>query len=197
MDSNWPGTIIAILALGSTLTLALVSRHDSRARERLQFEREDAKSEADHMRSQRVLERASVLKLVDIFTNARRVAERPEEEDPEGTEWDEDFPHSWEDSYNAAMRESELVTDEEFRGVFQDCTRSIISSWGLSRAGGGPSQLIARDSAALGFVVAGYWLRNEPICTDAKERIDALRKVIQAADEMWEAQSLKSPGEQP
>jgi hypothetical protein len=196
MDSSWASAAVAAIAVGSTLTIALVNRHDSRSRERLQFQREDAKDEAERSRAQRAVERDSVLKLSDIFTEARRVAERPEEEDPEGMDWDDAFPESWEGSYNAAMRESELVTDKEFREVFQDCTTSIISSWSLSRAGGGPSRRIARDTAALGFVVAGYWLRNEPIGPDARVRIDTLRKLTEAADEIWESQNAKSTGEE-
>ena len=70
-----------------------------------------------------------MMKLSDIFANARRLAERPAEEDPLGMDWEDDFAHSWELSYYSAMRESELVSDREFREVFQECIQAIISSW--------------------------------------------------------------------
>ncbi len=197
MDSNWISAIVAILALGSTLTLALVNRHDAAARERSQFAREDAKEKAEEQRAQRAVERESVLTLSGIFADTRRWAERPEEEDPDGMDWDEDFPPSWESSYDRAMRASELVSDKEFRDVFQECTQAIISNWSLSRAGGGPGRLIARETADLGFKVAGSWLRNEATDSDSREQIVVLRNRIRAADEMWEANALRSAGEEP
>jgi hypothetical protein len=197
MDLNWVSAIIATLAVGSTLTLALLNRHDSIAREKLQRSREDAKEDAAQTHAQRALERDSVLKLSGIFANVRRLADRDPDDDPPGSEWDEAFPDSWNEHYYTAMQESELVSGQTFRDVFQECTQAILWCGGLARVPNALSgRQIARDTAALGFVVAGFWLREEEIGPDSQSRIRQLRKLLKDADEMWEARRLRSPGDE-
>ena len=198
MDSSWLTAIVGVLGIAATLTLALLSRRDSARREKRQFDREDQRDAADRVRSRRELERESVMKLSDIFANARSLAERPVEEDPPGMDWEDDFAHSWELSYYSAMRESELVSDREFREVFQECIQAIISSWIVSSVpGAGGARRFARDTAALGFVATGCWLRDEKLDTDTRERFKAVQSMTKEAEQILEETSLKSPGEEP
>ena len=198
LDTSWTTAVVAVLGTGATLTLALLNRRDSARREKLQLDREDAKEAGERVRAQRTLERASVMKLSDIFADARRLSDRPPEEDPPGMDWDEEFPTSWEPAYYSAMRESELVSNQEFREVFQECAQAILWCSGLSQVPkAGPARRIARDTASLGFVVAGSWLRDEAVSSDAKVRFKALQALVKDAEEIWDERSLKSPGEEP
>ena len=198
LDASWVTAFVAVFGIGSTLTLSILDRRASAARERRQLEREEAKEKSDHRRAQRALERESVMRLSEVFLTTRQFADQDPDEFSDAFDWDENFPESWRPKYYAIMRDSEIVSDEAFRDIFQDCAQAIYWCGGLTQiAGAGSGQRIARDNASLGFVVAGSWLREEAIGEDSAKRVKQVHTLLSDYDEMWKARQLKSHGEEP
>lgn len=190
MDLSWIATCVAALAgLAGTLTIAIRADRREQGREARQEAIDTARTQAEATSARRNVENEYVLRLSDVFLAARRSADRatnPFEPEPD---FAEAFPESWEDSYYASMKDAEQVSDARTRYIFQDCIQGIYWCGGLEQqAGWGNAREIVRNTGAVGFVVAGFWLRGETIDSDASARAKSVKKMLASCEDFIDMQ---------
>ena len=190
MDFAWIAT--AVTAIAGAITAIWISRNTEKAaaaREERALRREREKDEAAERKQRREKERESVIRLSALFLEARRTAESWSERGETPPPFDEYFPETWLPTYYVGLTDAELITDVKVREGLQDCLQAVLWCGGLQLLQGWRSaQEIARNSASIGFVIAGSWLRDEPLLPDTAERLASVQRMLQAYDAYWVTQ---------
>lgn len=191
MDLNWIPTSIAILV---TLAIALLTHQRERNRDRRQDEVTERRDIADEQRRVRDSEKEAVLRIFESFAEARQIADRPEHsyEGPQ-PDFGDAFPESWEATYYSRLKDAEQISDAPTRLAFQDALQAIYWCGGLdwfgaheSKQSWGGARTIVKNCSAIGFVVAGHWLRNEPLSADTERRVKEVSDMLAAYDALQE-----------
>ncbi|MFJ3395307.1 hypothetical protein [Leifsonia aquatica] len=190
MDLAWIATAVTAVA-GAVVAIWIhtSSEKAATAREERTLTREREREAATEQRRRREFEHDSVMRLSEIFLKARQSAEGWDSYSASPPPFDDVFPEQWQSTYYEGISASELVTNELTRVGLQDCLQAVLWSGALQQLPGwGSAREIARNSASVGFVVAGAWLRDEPLLPDTANRLAGVQRMLRAYDEYWIAQ---------
>jgi hypothetical protein len=182
MDLSWIGNVVtAIVASGVTLYASASTERRRDKREAVQRAADDDRAAEQAEKESRASQRASVERLSKTFLKAREKADASQIYYEPQPDFEEAFPESWRKNYYASMRDAEYVTDTKTRIIFQDCIQAIYWCDVLSSvAGYGSAREIVRNSASVGFVVAGFWGRGEAIDADAVSRAKGVSNLLES-----------------